>query len=321
MSNTPITTLYPKPASSGVLKFTGETDFQNLGQNDSFVVPDANKIIQLYEKGFDNTTALILRAHSNNIVDATVKNSLGLYGGVVSVGTHSVDTVAGYSGFGNSIYFDGTGDYVSTQNIEFGSNDFTIEFWAQFKDSVAQESFMGTGLTGRANKWMLSINAFLSGHATFHTNTTLSDSQVVNFPWTPSVNTWYHIALSKQSNNLRLFVNGAQIGTTQSYTASIPISGQDFKIGRDGEGYRHFNGYLDEVIITNGIAKYVSNFTVANTPALPNATAWSLLTPNLDWVTTDATLIYPKTSVNQYPQGNTIQKLKAGFADIGVVYI
>ena len=57
--------------------------------------------------------------------------------------TDTISTASNYSAntFGNSVYFDGTGDYLSSSGAavaNFGTGDFTFETW--FNVSIAMNS-------------------------------------------------------------------------------------------------------------------------------------------------------------------------------------
>jgi hypothetical protein len=84
-----------------------------------------------------------------------------------------------------------------------------------------------------------------------------------------SSSTWYHIAIARSSGSTKMFVNGTQVGSTysdtQDYTASNIVIGADsYTLGADP-----FNGFIDDLRITKGVARYTSNFTPP-TAAFPN---------------------------------------------------
>jgi len=106
---------------------------------------------------------------------------------------------------------------------------------------------------------LLTSGAIYSGQYTGSTGTTLNTSSV-------SANTWYHVAYTRASGTIRLFLNGVQAATT---TASGSINTWPPVTGYDGPtNGRPLNGYIDDLRITNGYARYTSNFTPP-TAALP----------------------------------------------------
>ena len=82
------------------------------------------------------------------------------------------------------------------------------------------------------------------------------------FPWLPVINTWYHLALVRNLSNLSFFVNGALQNTEAISTDIIFNSSVDFYIGENviDRGY-YFNGWMDELRISKGIARWLGSFT------------------------------------------------------------
>jgi hypothetical protein len=75
-----------------------------------------------------------------------------------------------------------------------------------------------------------------------------------------SLNTWYHVAVTRSGNTLRIFINGT---LEDSLTTSVAIDDGTINridIGGNGGGH-NFIGYIDEARITKGVARYTSNFT------------------------------------------------------------
>ena len=75
-------------------------------------------------------------------------------------------------------------------------------------------------------------------------------THVITSAWTPSLSTWYHVALTfntSGSNNLKFYVNGSQQGSTQtdSNTALLSADGT-FALGAHGSGVNFLDGSLDE---------------------------------------------------------------------------
>ena len=80
---------------------------------------------------------------------------------------------------------------------------------------------------------------------------------------TLTLNSWNHVVWTRASGNNRIFINGTQVGTTVSdstnYTSTI------IYIGASKTNTFNFAGYIDELRITNGYARYTSNFTPSTT--------------------------------------------------------
>jgi hypothetical protein len=65
------------------------------------------------------------------------------------------------------------------------------------------------------------------------------------------------------------FLNGVLVNT-QTISITSKDAGTTFNIGTNNNTGNYFNGYIDEVRITKGIARYTSNFTVPSAPFLNN---------------------------------------------------
>jgi hypothetical protein len=76
---------------------------------------------------------------------------------------------------------------------------------------------------------------------------------------TITLNTWTHVAWTRSGSSNRLFINGTQVGSTTTdatnYTSTASF------IGASQSGTLPFAGYIDDLRITKGYARYTSNFT------------------------------------------------------------
>ena len=151
------------------------------------------------------------------------------------------------------MFFNGTTDYLSSPtNTSFDQNViFTVEFWA-YKTGA------GTG-----NGYLYAQNT--SGFLTIlfnATNNVLIDKSFVGVQVTSSStfasNAWHHIAMAYDGTNTRLFVNGVLQGTMGGGGAA---SATTLTIGAYLSGSNFFQGYIDELRVTRGVARYTSNFT------------------------------------------------------------
>jgi hypothetical protein len=73
-----------------------------------------------------------------------------------------------------------------------------------------------------------------------------------------STNQWYHIAVTRQSGTVKLWVNGVLDGSVadaRNYSASGSL-----EVGISHVG-NYFTGYIDDLRITKGVARYTSTFT------------------------------------------------------------
>ena len=148
----------------------------------------------------------------------------------------------------SSIYFDGTGDYLSVaSDAEFGmgTGNFTIEFWVQFSTINSYQ-----WMVGGASSNTLDVSYYSSGGLTCFLDNGSSSKQ---FAWSPVVDTWYHVAVVRSgTDDLKAYVDGTQIGSTLTETYDIPTQGVVF--GRQYDGSYQLDGYLDDIRIVKGTA-------------------------------------------------------------------
>ena len=95
----------------------------------------------------------------------------------------------------------------------------------------------------------------------FHTSSVLAFNQ------------WYHIALTRQGQTLRGFVDGLQFATQTIDESNIFNLSLGFAMGIGGNSWdeqlSYTSDYIDELRITKGVARYTSNFTPPTEP-FPN---------------------------------------------------
>jgi hypothetical protein len=123
-----------------------------------------------------------------------------------------------------------------------------------------------TSISGQTDEWSLgmlnstTIQFQYSGGPTY-------------FTWVPSADTWYHIAVTKESTNLRIFIDGVQIGTTVTLGNVGSTDPDDtstslnkiMNIGGSTAGSSEStNMYIDNVRISD-FARYTSGFTPPTT--------------------------------------------------------
>jgi len=207
-------------------------------------------------------TSLLLSTINGAIFDNAMMNNLE------TVGNAQISTSVVKYGTG-SLAFDGTGDYLvsnpATTNLyAFGTGDFTIEFWVYINNvSGTQVIYDCRPASGEG----LYPTIYTSGGVlAYYTN---SDNRITGSSL--SANTWYHIAVSRSGSSTKMFVNGTQTGST--YTDSnnyINTAGRPFIGGNANTvGSNSLNGYIDDLRITKGYARYTATFTPP-TAALPD---------------------------------------------------
>ena len=170
----------------------------------------------------------------------------------------------------SSIYLGGSGNYLqipASTNLDFGTSDFTIECWVYNQSIAANYPTFISSITGwssgasshrfnnigYSNKFWFGLNG--SGGVA-------SGDPFMASTNTFSFDTWYHYAITRSGNTWRMFVNG-NLENTQTFSGSYNASLGGMRLGYatwDGaNGW--FKGYLDDLRITKGYARYTANFT------------------------------------------------------------
>jgi hypothetical protein len=93
-----------------------------------------------------------------------------------------------------------------------------------------------------------------------------------------SINTWYHVAITRSSGTVRLFLNGVSDATAVTGNSTNHSDTNAFYVGIDGAYDRYpFTGYISNARLVKGTAVYTSAFTPSTTP-LTAISGTSLLT-------------------------------------------
>jgi hypothetical protein len=194
-------------------------------------------------------TQLLLNFTNAGIIDGTMDNV------VETVGNAQVSTNVVKYGSG-SMFFDGTGDnlqFPSSQNFAFDQGDFTIEFWFFCNSASSTAALFDLRNPDTANAGFdiftstSKINWGTSGTVYTSNTTTLVNG------------VWYHLAAVRGGTTMRLYLNGILEGTPFVVTSSQNFTSNTLRIGFGANGY--FNGYIDDLRVTKGLARYVANFT------------------------------------------------------------
>jgi len=210
----------------------------------SFVPP--TQTLGNYSATYPST--LLLNFNTSGIVDAHSSHVLE------TVGNAQLSTAVKKYGSA-SMYFDGTGDYLTiptNPGFVFGTGDFTIEAWFYIVSGAVGAIFDtrsgASGITPLLYFSSSTLRYYMNGGDQITSGTTLSAA------------TWYHVALVRNSGSSKMYLNGAQTGSTYADTNNFTLT-NTINIGRGNDGNNVLNGYIDELRITKGFARYTANFT------------------------------------------------------------
>jgi len=187
-------------------------------------------------------------------------------------GNAQISTVQSKFG-GASLYLDGTGDYLTfpvNSAFAYGTGDFTIECWIYFAaGSSYRQIFSNRTIAGAVSSdGSLAINP--SNGLTWWTNTF-----IIDYNTSIGTNQWVHVAICRNGSSIKAFANGVQVG---SATNSDNLTSTSFTIGANGNGSEPFNGYIDDLRVTKGVARYTGSFVTQSSEFPDNLNVTQLQT-------------------------------------------
>jgi len=185
------------------------------------------------------TVSLLTSMTNGAIYDNAMMNDLE------TVGNAQISTSVKKYGTG-SLAFDGTGDWLTvptSQNFAPGVGDWTIECW----------------LYPISGNWAIvtGSNFYINNNSgTVYVGDASVDIIAVS---PPSTGVWTHIAVTKSGSTVRLFYDGTQVGSsTTALSTAITTS---MVVGGRPSSSISTNGYIDDLRITKGYARYTATFT------------------------------------------------------------
>lgn len=210
-------------------------------------------LISKRDPDIDSATKLLLHVDGTPFTDSSPAPHT-----ITTSGTVLLSATSGK--FSNCAQFNGVDSKIispDSADWQFGSGPYTIDFWVRFSTLPAQPVMIDVGsASDLSNGVMITYNAstlycYVGGVAK-------------QFAWLPVVGTLYHVALVRDaSNNLYAFVNGVQIGSTLTDLTNHTSNTAGVTLGFASlyPSLNFHSGWIDEVRITKGVARWTSAFT------------------------------------------------------------
>ena len=223
--------------------------------------------------------------------------------------TNNLSGEQGQNAYRGSVFFNGGNDALAvpaSSDFAYGTGDFTVEAWIW--KSARPATGEGRGIftqTQSGNNyfvfWIQSTNviSIILGHSSAVTSTEKI-----------TVDAWNHVAVSRASGTVKVYVNGVATSGT-SVTTDLNDTTRNPTIGNYTHAYGTipFHGFISNLRVTKGEALYTADFTPPTTELTADANTVLLCCQNSDDVTQEATgkTITPDGSLVQ-----TASELTAG---------
>jgi hypothetical protein len=233
----------------------------------------AQGVIESIDGDFYNIDGRVLGFEA--IADRTAKTITVHGGAALSTSVKKYGTA--------SLALDGVGDELSVPpqaDFNFGTGNFTLECWIYptAVPTAGQYAFvMGQSKAGVGNS---SCGLYLGSAAgtiylySFGTFGTINGAAVAQ-------NAWSHIALTREGNDFKLWINGTQAGSTVTYAGAMTsATTTNFTIGGNAGYNLYVTGYIDDVRVSKGVARYTGTFTAPTTQLTGDLSTVLLITCN-----------------------------------------
>jgi hypothetical protein len=153
--------------------------------------------------------------------------------------------------------------------FSFFTGDFTYELWFNSTATNAYSALITRPYSG-AGGIIISLNGATAdgGPEVYwreYTNGLFFKSSTTGL----NNGAWHHLAFVRSGTTCYMFINGQQVASKTGVSTSVGSS--TVYVGSDrGFGGRDYVGYIDELRITKGVARYTSNFYIPRA-AFPDA--------------------------------------------------
>jgi hypothetical protein len=211
-----------------------------------------------YPNGNDQFTKILLHFDGADGSTTITNSAAGGTSTIIVGGNTQIDTAQSKFG-GSSALFDGNDTMAGngTADAAFGTGAFTVDFWVRFNSVAAAQLLYDSRPNATQGVYpTIYMNGsqkiiFLQDNADRITGTT-----------SMTTGAWFHIAVARQGTSTKLFINGTQEGSTYSDSNNYLNGASRPAIGCNGNSASNeLNGWLDEVRVSKGVARWTSNFT------------------------------------------------------------
>lgn len=174
---------------------------------------------------------------------------------------------------GTSLLLNGSTDYLSltnTSDMDLASGDYTLEVWLWINSITGQGTVLSKN-NSTTSSWISLYRSSGNSLFTFVHSYNGAGSQAALNSLVYPTQQWVHLAVCRQGGTITMFCNGMPYATTP-VTNPVISNAQPIRIGCDGSVASFFNGYIDGLRITKGVARYTGMFDPYALTSYPGAT-------------------------------------------------
>ncbi|WP_164483773.1 MULTISPECIES: LamG-like jellyroll fold domain-containing protein [unclassified Polaromonas] len=235
------------------------------------------------DPSFGSVSVLLHGDGSNN--STVMVDSASLAKTVAVVGGAKISTAQSKFG-GSSIAFDGNDDYLAIPSspgtdFSFGTGDFTVEAWFYLSSAGSDYRYIfvmpwgstdmsirfGNSGFGTRLQFASQSGALATVYSSEHTQASLAGA-------------WHHVAMTRSGGVIRAFLDGNLLTLRNNIFSGSPVSSWTdasniasiTQAYISASGAATWLGYMEDIRITKGVARYTANFTPP-TQAFPNTGA------------------------------------------------
>jgi PKD repeat protein len=199
--------------------------------------------------------------------------------------------IGGGDGNGTAVKFSGTSTGTSATAVQIGGTDtFSIEGWFKTTTTTGGK-IIGLGNSATGSSTVHDRELFLDRTGKVSFGLTAGGTKLVTSPKTYRDNAWHYTAATLGPDGMKLYVDGALVGSNAAVTYGQAAAGY-WRVGGDNPfgGDAWFDGTLDDIAVYNQTAltasQIAAHYTAGLTGAIPNAAPTPSFTATQSGLTT-----------------------------------
>jgi len=231
----------------------------------SFVTSAVQTLIARLRANYEINTALLMPlADASDTMGNSVTN-VGVTFGAPALGKFGLECAV-FDGSSSLTIAPGPGP---APRWAFGASDFTVEAWVRPTSGMQTFTVLSSNYRSSdptAGNWAMFFQPGASAPLSFLASTPEAQARTSTSAPVVALNTWTHLAYSRQGTTGRFFVNGVKEGLDVSDATVYGGASGSLFIGQQSEGEAGAIGQMSQLRVTTGLARYVQDFSL---PAAP----------------------------------------------------